>query len=518
MIAKIIDSTIGALSPSTQLKRILARKSIAVANGLKTRKFEAASFSDKTKGWFAPKTSALVDTKLYLNTLRDRSRDTVRNTPIGRRAVEVMVQNIIGTGIVPQLHDENESRRRKIEVLLKRFIDECDHYGRLDFYGLQAMWVKSMLTDGESLIRYSRETGSTPLKLQTLESDFIDSFREGYLEDGIICQGVEFDQDQGKPRAYWLYRNHPGGFIFNGFTGDSLRVPSSEIVHCFKLERPGQCRGLPLLTPAMLKIRDLDQYAFAQLWRQKVSACYAAFVMDTTEQLDPLASKNDDYLEDLQPGAIEYLPPGREVKFSDPPDAPNYPEYVRACMREIASALGISYEALSGDYSQVNFSSARMGWLEFHRTIQSYQWGTVIPSLLTPIMNEFLKTVQISGIDTSGVKITFTPPRRDMLDPVEEIESMSAGIRNGFFSLSECIRELGFEPEQRLQELSKDMKLAQSLGLKLECFSKEGDETNATQSDPDSVSDSKEETNNNPSGRSRRKRRERQERRKRRWR
>lgn len=495
MISQLIDSTIGMFSPKAQFRREVTRKSLAIAKGFSTRKFDAASFSGKTKGWYAPKTSSMVDTKLYLNTLRDRSRDLVRNAPVARRIIDVMTSNVIGSGIVPQINCEDEGRREKIEQLFTQFTQQCDFGGRLDFYGLQALCFRSMMECGETLVRFVRTTDEIPLKLQVLESDFIDSFKEGYLDDGLMCQGIEFAKDGGKPRAYWLYRNHPGGFLFNGFYGDSLRIPASEIIHCFREERPGQVRGIPILTPVMLKIRDLDQYSFAQLWRQKVSACYAAFVRDVTEQLDPVAAKDDDYLENLEPGTIEYLPPGREITFSSPPEAPNYPDYTRACLREIAAAIGASYEALSGDYSQVNFSSARMGWLEFHRTIQAYQWITFIPSFMTPITNEFLRIVRLKGIDTKGVTMTFTPPRREMIDPVDEVESMSAGIRNGFFSLSECIRELGFDPKERLTELSEDKKFVESLGLNLECFSQEGEQSgqNIKKSNTDSISTDPEE-------------------------
>jgi lambda family phage portal protein len=259
-------------------------------------------------------------------------------------------------------------------------------------------------------------------------------------------------------------------------------------------------RGIPLMAPVMLKIRDLDQFAAAHLTKAKLSACYAMFVRDLNEQLDIGSKETREEPETLQPGTVTYLPYGKDITFSNPPESPNYGDYVAASLREICQGLGLSYESLSNDYSKVNFSSARMGWLEFHRTIQSYQWGTVIPALLTPILNEFLKIASIQGVDTSGVTVSFTPPRREMLDPTSEIQAMKDGMRAGIFSLSECIRELGYEPKERLQELSEDKKLVESLQLKLESFIDHEEKTNAKEgiSDPiqgDSNDSSKDQDN-----------------------
>jgi lambda family phage portal protein len=491
MLARALDSFIGAISPEKELKRVQARTRLAIVKDFHARSYEAASFSKKTLGWYAPKTSAIVDTKLALNQLRDRSRELIRNAPIARRIIEVLTNGIIGSGIVPQIYCEDESKKKRIEEHLKRFIDDCSFESNLDFFGIQSLCVRSMLESGEILVKFVRTTDrKNPLKLQILESDFIDYYKEGNVEDGgFIIQGVEYTKPEGqlefggKPLAYWLYRDHPGGRMFTGMIGGSFRVPASDIVHCFRHERPSQVRGIPVLTPVMLKIRDLETYQFSELSRKKLSSCYAGFIRDINEQIDPTSSKDDDYPEVIEPGSLIKLPNGKEITFSNPPESPNYSEYVRACLREIAAGVSISFESLSNDYSQVNFSSSRMGWLESHRSLQSYQWNTVIPGLIQPIIKEFLKMLQIIGVDTTGVSVGFSVPRREMIDPVSEIKSMSEGVKTGIFSLSECIRSLGYEPREVLQELSRDKQLVDSLGLKLDCFN-DKEVMNATESNP----------------------------------
>ena len=73
----VVDSFIGAFAPQTAMKRALARRHMELLK----RNYDAASFSNRTKAWFAPKTSVQVETKISLATLRDQSRELIRNTP-----------------------------------------------------------------------------------------------------------------------------------------------------------------------------------------------------------------------------------------------------------------------------------------------------------------------------------------------------------------------------------------------------------------------------------------------------
>ena len=75
-------------------------------------------------------------------------------------------------------------------------------------------------------------------------------------------------------------------------------------------------------------------------------------------------------IEAFEPGMIEYLPPGRDVKFGQPATAAGYGEYMRVQLHAVAAAVGLTYELLTGDLSQVNYSSIRAGLLEFRRRIE----------------------------------------------------------------------------------------------------------------------------------------------------
>src|SRR3546814_19723420 len=59
---------------------------------------------------------------------------------------------------------------------------------------------------------------------------------------------------------------------------DTVRVDASEVIHLFRPLRPGQIRGEPWLTRALVKLNELDQYDDAELVRKKTAAMFAGFI------------------------------------------------------------------------------------------------------------------------------------------------------------------------------------------------------------------------------------------------
>jgi capsid protein len=74
-----------------------------------------------------------------------------------------------------------------------------------------------------------------------------------------------------------------------------------------------------------------------------------------------------------------------------PPTAPGAEDYRKSKHRNIATGYEVTYEMMSGDYSQVNFSSGRMGWIEHQRCIDHWQWMTLIPTFCKRAFGWFLE-------------------------------------------------------------------------------------------------------------------------------
>lgn len=468
----IIDRFIGFVDPGLLAKRLQARHLADTYNSSlqKKRKYEAAAKTRRTDTWVATGTSANQEILAALVTLRDRSRDMTRNNVYARRAVQLIANNVVGTGIMPR-PEGSEALKKKLNQLWKEFAETtlCDFDNLHNMYGLQKLAMLTVCESGEVIIRVRRRQHEKfPYYFQICEGDYIDHSKNNPKLDngGYIRMGVEFDKE-GKKVGYWLYNMHPA----EGQNIISTFVPIKDVLHIFKCERPGQIRGVPFGVASMIRLKDFDDYEDAELMRQKIAACFTAFVTDPTPSDITDNAEELELAEKIQPGAIEIMPPGKEITFASPPATNGYAEYTRKILQGIASGYGATYEGITGDLSNVNFSSGRMGWIEFHRNIEDWQYNMLIPMLCNKVWDLFMDSLVLSGLlkETQKVPAQWTPPRRQMIDPAKEIKGMSDEVRNGFTSWSEQVRAQGFDPQDVLEELSKDFKNFKDKGLVLAC-------------------------------------------------
>jgi lambda family phage portal protein len=241
-----LDRTIGVVAPATALRRARHRAAIAML----ARSYEGARLGRRTEGWVVAGSSANAEIGTALSRLRDRSRDLVRNNPYATKAVQAVVSNLVGTGILPRARSGDASINEAADMLWACFAESCDADQLTDFSGLQALIVRAMAESGECLVRLRErrlEDGlAVPLQLQLLEPDHLDTGKTGDLPGGgFIVQGVEFDP-LGRRRAYWMFPVHPGEVaMFRRASLTSQPVPATSVLHLFDRLRPGRCAAHP---------------------------------------------------------------------------------------------------------------------------------------------------------------------------------------------------------------------------------------------------------------------------------
>jgi lambda family phage portal protein len=437
-----LDRAIGWVSPKRGFERVRARLL------MQTLGYEGARSGRRTQGWITASTSADAELDSARSTLRNRARDLVRNNPYAARAIEVKVANTIGTGILAEIDN------RRLADLWTAFVDQCDVDGKLDFYGIQSLCERTRFESGEVLVRMRPDEGPVPLRLQVLEPDYIDDTRHGER----TRSGIEFDA-LGRPVAYWLYRQHPGDRLFLSRGLQSERVPASEIIHLFRRLRPGQNRGVSDFSPVILRMRDLDDYDDAEIMRKKVSACLAAFVTTPggtdAARLGPVTTDAQGRVESLYPGQVEYLATGEQITFSEPKDSGGYGEFQRFGLRALAAGCGVPYELMTGDLSQVNYSSYRAGLVDFRRRVETDQWQIHIPFCMR-VAAAFQTAAQVMqpGLG-SRAKWSWTPPRFELIDPLKETQADTEAVQSGFESWPEVVRRRGYVAQEQLAEIAK---------------------------------------------------------------
>lgn len=472
-MGNIIDRAIGFFSPLNGLRRHHLRQ-------LLTRAYEGAS---KRDGWKPrrPGASANADHAQDAATLRARSRALIQNVPYMTQAMRALVANTIGTGITPNWTGPESE---KLNEAWARWVRYADADGRLNYYGLQAAAYRAQEQDGEVLIRirYRRPADGfeVPFQLQLLEIDWLDSSRTGASERGgnTVVNGIEYDR-LGRVAGYWLFDQHPGDA--NGvlrLRGSASKFYSADlIIHLFSAERPGQGRGFPRAAPVIARVRDLQVYEDAEQQRKNLEARLSVLASgDVAQMAQPIGPREEkDGQQDasqtrelgaLAGGSIIQVPAGVNMQVVEPKAAPGYVDTLKWNLHMVAAGFGVTYEMMTGDVSEVNYSSARVRSLDFRREVEMSQWTGFIPRLCDPVCDIFANMCLLAGIiKRRGQKLEHATPKWDYMNPEQDVRADLAEVSGGLSSISEKLRRRGYKPDAVFNELADDIKKLRDLGL-----------------------------------------------------
>lgn len=464
----LIDRVISEISPDAGLRRLRARAAISALMN-----YDATTSGRRSSSW-RPTGSDADSAAARRAKLSFVARDMVRNTPLATRGQAVIAANVVGDGIIPKVKGGTKGQADDLRKLIEEHLDSTsiDADGRNNLYGLQRIASMAIVLDGEVLVRrrFRKRADRLPLmlQLQVLEADFIDTARDGTTGDGgTIREGIEYDAI-GRRVAYWLFSEHPGGRtrLTKGYT--SHRVPASEILHIYRQDRPGQMRGVSWFAPVAMSLQDGADLQDAQLMRQKISSCFAGFrTYDGDDEKDGGA---EEIGSTITPGTIRTLKNGESITFASPPAAEGGDAFNKSVYRSVAVGLGITYEALTGDLSNVNFTSYKAGRIDMDQNISGWQWLMMIPQMMQPIGAWIIEQwlLERAFKPARGLTLEWVPPVRPLIDPAREIGALRDKVRAGFASRQGVIRELGHDPEKVLDEQSEDAKRADEAQLKFD--------------------------------------------------
>jgi lambda family phage portal protein len=451
--------------------------------------YESTSMGRRAVGWRPPSLSPNPSILYGLQLLRDRSRAAVRNDGYAKGAIDELVSNIIGTGIKPLSLADDQALRKRLQALWLLWTDESDADGLFDWYGQQALAVRAWLEGGEVFVRLRPRTPSdglsVPLQVQIIEPELCPHTWNTTLPNGNrVRAGIEFDAI-GRRVAYYFHPSRPGDLV-DFDPSDLRRVPADGVIHLYQPLRPGQLRGVPHLTQALIKLRELDKFDDATLLRQQLANLFVGFVTrqnsadtDVTDPMTGLPVAHDDdgnQLLSLEPGIFQELAPGEDVKFSDPPAIDGaYPDFTRQQLSHVAAATGVPYEVLTGDLSRVNDRTVRVLLNQFRRRIMAWQHQIVAFQLCRPVWRAWLDRVFLFGAapipasyatDPDPVaRAKWVPQGWPYINPVQDVQANREAIRAGFESRSSVVSEQGEDAEAIDVEQAADNARADALGL-----------------------------------------------------
>jgi lambda family phage portal protein len=415
--------------------------------------WDASKTGDRLGRWWPPST----DFTSYLNPalLKNRARDAHRNNPWARRAINLLVDYVVGVGLRPMLSLPDAALRKRAGDLWAAWTEQADFIGREGFYGLQAEAFRTCLIDGEvlALVR-----PGPVLKIQLLSDEFLATQKDNGVDIG---GGIQYD-GEGRRLGYWLYDKIPP----RALNPVPYFVPADRVVHLFTPMKPGFERGISWLAPALVPLFELQGFMEASLVRARTGSLFCGFVRSADGT--PLLV-NPDGDTTFEPGSMARLRPGDEVSFTTPPDpTQGYTPFISTQLRAVAVALGLPYELLSGDLSGVTFASGRHSLLAFERTVDSLVQNLVAFQFNRPIWNWWCKIQVAAGTlpeEILAAPVRWIAPEFQTLDSRMTTNSTLQKIRAGLVSRSEAVSSTGADPEALDEQIAADNARADRLGL-----------------------------------------------------
>lgn len=390
----LLDRAIAYFDPERAVRRLKNRGVLALAGGYNGARRDKAQLSSWNPGSGSPTTDAVAD----LPTLRDRSRDEMRNSGVAAGALNGAITGTVGTGLSANPAPDHEqlgisleeakawarNTRRRFETWAAS--TDCDVSRTCDFYDLQSLGKRTWLESGDGFVltpRIAHPGRPMRLALQLIEGDRCCNPNRSANTPTLI-EGVELDPVTQAPVRYHFARRHPGDYYAGGNVWDARDAYASNgrrnVLHLFTPLRPGQVRGMPWLAPILEPLKQLDRWTENELNAAVTSSIFSVFakmdpqafqdIFDGDGESESLIKERSKWTGELSSGKAINLLPGEELgSVSSTRPNPLFDPFWTAMVRQIGMALEIPFEVLVMHF-QSSYSAARgallMAW-KFYR-------------------------------------------------------------------------------------------------------------------------------------------------------
>ncbi len=434
--------------------------------------------------------------------VRNRSRQLERGNPWCIAFKRNMLNNVLGfkgfhwkPNVVTskRFGDTSEGDPDEMaNILIKAVIDEFGKKQnmttrqKLSRRLVDRLLLSRLIFDGEIILQKRRGFPGNDFNFswQIVNPDYLDQNLNRVEPNGNITKmGVEFEGTWKYPVAYWLLHRRPNDFFYNYTDLNQqryIRVPAEEIIHLFLCtEDDEQTRGWPWIFSAVVTLFRLGKYQEAALVNAAIGASRGVYFEkefpegfngDPREMFD---EDEADMVLDLPQGSALELPWGVRAKTVDMryPDA-EFKDFSNAMLLTSGAAFGTSYATTTGDLSQANFVSSRLGQIEeqeYYKFIQEY----LVENLKAPMYDEELYRSILAGKLRLPIsrfekfnKVEFTGRRWKFVQPVDDMRAAELKLNNLTTSISDVIAETTQEDtEEVFRKIQKDNELMKKYGL-----------------------------------------------------
>lgn len=448
------------------------------------RTYAAAQINRLTADFVTQRTSANMELRRGLRTLRARSRELARNDDYMKRFLGLMVSGVIGPAGI-RLQAKVEDSAGAADELLARAVERAwttwshkEHAsasGKLSWLGAQRYYQRVLARDGEVLVQFVEASNPFGFALKFVDVDWLDETYNVINPDtgNRVLMSVEVDR-YGRPVAYHLT---PPAYDYlypeNGRARQRERVPAEDFIHDFLvLDDEEQTRGVPWAHTAIKRLYDLGELEEAEMIASRIAACKGTYLIPPLGDEDAGAEDDDLHpqtIEAIEPGMSQVTPPGWDVKVVDPqhPNA-NVVGFHKAMLRGVSAGLEVSYVSLTGDLESVNYSSIRAGLLDERDVYRALQ-AQAVESFCRPVYRRWLNRSvfmgAIPGARPADIGRLQEPKWRPRgwawVDPLKDVQASVLAINNGLDSHIDVLAEQGEEFAHIMENLKTAKELAE---------------------------------------------------------
>ena len=432
------------------------------------------------------------------------------------------------TGEMVTVFVPEEDLNRQVPLEWKKFLGHKNFTIRKTISALEGgnQMVSEIVTIGSVIIRLWRGYPGNKygFAIDILEADRLQPNYNGRApgSNNPIRGSIEYDPTWNFPVAYWLLTRHPGEYVGQrnypgGASGEVMRerVPAEDIIHYNNLrDRAEQDLGFTELEACVQSIYSNFQYAKALTVASLASACkpwviekntptglsYAPSksefedLMGSAEQRGMDSLKNQGLggnntgdvpaqqgivanTEAMSPAMTKVLEWGFTMKVLDP----KFPIEAASTFRmdnnkEIATAAGISYSALTGDFQSLGYIAAQMSKQPERDNFMVHQ-AHMIDVVWSEIFKAWLKCSVMAGVfDIPMARLEevcdaakFKPKRWPFTDALREVQAMILKKDARMVSAQQIQDEMpdGIDYTDVVAQISEERLLETSHGLPL---------------------------------------------------
>lgn len=401
--------------------------------------------------------------------LRRHSRYETANNSYARGLVNSLADVVIGYGAVchiPRPADATPAERKAARQISRLFAQWAEATG---FWSKLWTMRVAKCVDGEAfaILRTNpRPRDPVTLDVQLIEAEQV---THGVAEIGVDptrVDGVDLD-DMGNPTAYHILPEHPGDAFL--WQMDANMYSPRAVLHWYRVDRPGQVRGVPETTPALPLFAQLRRFTLATLTAAETAADFAAVIQST---LPPDEAEQTVPFEEIEitRGMYVTLPDGRtinQLKAEHPQTT--YTMFKTEILMEIGRCLNWPRGLVLGDFSPYNYASGRLEMQGSTRTIDVDRYTCELQVLAKVFDAWFAEASLIPGYLPAIGRLQLTPRwfwrNLGHVDRKKEEDGRAAALANHTTTLlKECAAD-GEDWEDVLEQTAAEKAVLKELGL-----------------------------------------------------